>query len=49
MIWQRIKNKNDPEDILMDAKVDDARIFKPVSKTRRVIMKSNKVNLMKRY
>ena len=26
-IWYRIKNKNDPEDILMDAKVDNARIY----------------------
>ena len=27
MVWHRMKNKDDPEDILMDAKVDDERIY----------------------
>ena len=49
MVWYRIKNKNDPEDILMDAKVDGERIYQPVAVKRRVIMKSAKANLIKKY
>jgi len=33
----------------MDTKVDDKRIYEPVSQARRVKMKSDKANLMKKY
>ena len=42
MLWHRVKNKNDAEDILMDAKVDNKRIFAPVAHARRVKMKAEK-------
>jgi len=48
-IWTRIKNKNDPEDIFMDSKVDDKRIYQPVAQARRVQMKAQTGNLMKKY
>ena len=49
LVWYRIKNKDDPEDILMDAKVDNVRIYQPVAVKRRVMMKSAKANLIKKY
>ena len=30
MVWNRIKYKHDPDDILYDSKIDGKRIFHPV-------------------
>ena len=42
MVWQRIKYKHDPDDILYDVKINGKRIYHPVSQARRVQMKSEK-------
>ena len=49
MIWHRFRNKNDVDDILMDAKVDNQRIYQPVAAARRVKMKNEKTKLIKKY
>jgi len=37
-----MKNKNDVDDVLLDAKVDGARIYHPMADSKRVKMKSVK-------
>ena len=48
-IWNRMKNKHDVEDVLQDARVDKARIYQPVTNTRRVKMKNHKTLLTSKY
>ena len=43
-LWERMKNKNDVEDILIDAKVDEKRIYQPAAPAKRVKMKTTKDN-----
>ena len=44
-IFYLTRNKNDAEDILIDAKVDGNRIYQPVAQARRVHIKIHRFKL----
>ena len=41
-MWEKMRNKYDVDDVLMDVKVDNARIYQPMALARRVKMKSHR-------
>ena len=48
-MWNRIKHKNDVDDVFQESKVDGERIYQPRVDAKKVRIKTHRLNLSKKF